>query len=67
MKRFKALFALVMVAAMFAAFALPAAAADLKDLTIENVPQEKLDTTVYLAVSIRGLDNPYIATIKVGM
>ena len=67
MKRFKALCALVMVAALFAAFAVPATAADLKDLTIENVPQEKLDTTVYLAVSIRGLDNPYIATIKVGM
>ncbi len=32
-----------------------------------KIPQEKLDTTLYLAVSIRGLENPYIATIKVGM
>jgi ribose transport system substrate-binding protein len=63
----KRLFTLVMAVAMFAAFVGSAAAADLKDLVIEDVPQEKLDTTVYLAVSIRGLDNPYIATIKVGM
>ncbi|MCL2811164.1 MAG: sugar ABC transporter substrate-binding protein [Clostridia bacterium] len=66
MKRFKALFAVVMAVALFASLTL-SATADLKDFTIENVPQEKLDTTVYLAVSIRGLDNPYIATIKVGM
>lgn len=32
-----------------------------------KIPQEKLDTTLYLGVSIRGLENPYIATIKVGM
>lgn len=32
-----------------------------------KIPQEKLDTTLYMAVSIRGLENPYIATIKVGM
>ena len=64
MKRF---FALLMVAALFATFIVTASAADLKDFTIENVPQEKLDTTVYLAVSIRGLENPYIATIKDGM
>jgi ribose transport system substrate-binding protein len=41
--------------------------ANLKAFKIENVPQEKLDTTLYMAVSIRGLENPYIATIKVGM
>ncbi|MEG1857709.1 MAG: sugar ABC transporter substrate-binding protein [Pseudoflavonifractor sp.] len=32
-----------------------------------KIPQEKLDTTLYIAVSIRGLENPYIATIKTGM
>ena len=32
-----------------------------------QIPQEKLDTTLYLAVSIRGLENPYIATINEGM
>ena len=32
-----------------------------------QIPQEKLDTTLYLAVSIRGLENPYIATINDGM
>jgi len=40
---------------------------NLKAFKIENVPQEKLDTTLYMAVSVRGLENPYIATIKVGM
>lgn len=42
---------------------------NLKDFTIDpaQIPQEKLDTTLYLGVSIRGLENPYIATIKVGM
>ncbi len=46
----------------------PAASVD-KNFTIDptKIPKEKLDTTVYLAVSIRGLENPYIATIKVGM
>ena len=29
-----------------------------------QIPQEKLDTTLYLAVSVRGLENPYIAKIK---
>ena len=39
---------------------------DYKTFTIDpaQIPQEKLDTTLYLAVSIRGLENPYIATIK---
>lgn len=32
-----------------------------------QIPQEKLDTTLYLAVSVRGLENPYIATINDGM
>jgi ribose transport system substrate-binding protein len=41
--------------------------ANLKEFKIDSVPQEKLDTTLYLGVSIRGLENPYIATIKVGM
>ncbi|MDR1801053.1 MAG: sugar ABC transporter substrate-binding protein [Lachnospiraceae bacterium] len=42
---------------------------DYRDFTIDasKIPQEKLDTTLYLAVSVRGLENPYIATIKVGM
>ncbi|MDD3920848.1 MAG: sugar ABC transporter substrate-binding protein [Eubacteriales bacterium] len=40
-----------------------------KDFTIDpsKIPQEKLDTTLYLAVSVRGLENPYIASIKTGM
>lgn len=42
---------------------------DYKSFTIDpsQIPQEKLDTTLYLAVSIRGLENPYIATINDGM
>lgn len=32
-----------------------------------KIPQEKLDTTLYMAVSVRGLENPYIATINDGM
>jgi ABC-type sugar transport system substrate-binding protein len=42
---------------------------DLKNFTIDpaKIPKNKLDTTVYLAVSIRGLENPYIATINEGM
>jgi len=31
------------------------------------IPQEKLDTEVHLAVSVRGLDNPYIVTKIEGM
>lgn len=31
------------------------------------IPAEKLNTTLYLAVSVRGLENPYIATINEGM
>lgn len=42
---------------------------DWANFTIDpaQIPQEKLDTTLYLAVSIRGLENPYIATINEGM
>ena len=42
---------------------------DWANFTIDpaDIPQEKLDTTLYLAVSIRGLENPYIATINEGM
>jgi ABC-type sugar transport system substrate-binding protein len=32
-----------------------------------KIPAAKKNTTVYLAVSIRGLENPYIATINEGM
>lgn len=47
----------------------PAGDIDYKNFTIDpsQIPQEKLDTTLYLAVSIRGLENPYIATINDGM
>lgn len=43
--------------------------ANLKEFKIDpaEIPQEKLDTTLYLAVSVRGLENPYIATINEGM
>ena len=42
---------------------------DWANFTIDpaQIPQEKLDTTLYLAVSVRGLENPYIATINDGM
>ena len=65
MKRMKMLFAVVL--AVVLSISAVACAADYKDFTIQNVPKEKLDTTVYLAVSIRGLENPYIATINEGM
>ncbi len=49
----------------------PAAPADIDYATFKidpsQIPQEKLDTTLYLAVSVRGLENPYIATINDGM
>ncbi len=47
----------------------PSGEVDFATFTIDpsKIPQEKLDTTLYLAVSVRGLENPYIATIKVGM
>ena len=42
---------------------------DWANFTIDpaQIPQEKLDTTLHLAVSVRGLENPYIATINDGM
>lgn len=47
----------------------PQATADYASFVIDagQIPQEKLDTTLYLAVSVRGLENPYIATINDGM
>ena len=43
--------------------------ANLKEFVIDpaEIPQEKLDTTLYIAVSVRDLTNPYIATIAEGM
>lgn len=35
-------------------------------IDVSKIPQEKLNTTLYVAVSIRGLENPYIATIDEG-
>lgn len=42
---------------------------NLKEFVIDpaQIPQEKLDTTLYVAVSVRDLTNPYIATIAEGM
>ena len=42
---------------------------DWSNFTIDpaNIPQEKLDTTLYVACSVRGLENPYIVTITEGM
>jgi ABC-type sugar transport system substrate-binding protein len=44
-------------------------AAELQNFKIDasKIPANKKNTTVYLAVSIRGLENPYIATINEGM
>ena len=36
-------------------------------LDVSAIPQNVLDTTVYLGVSVRGLDNPYIVTKIQGM
>ena len=46
-----------------------ASASDVENFKIDasKIPQEKLDTTLYVAVSVRGLENPYIATIADGM
>jgi ribose transport system substrate-binding protein len=35
-------------------------------IDVSKIPQEKLNTTLYVATSIRGLENPYIATIDEG-
>lgn len=42
---------------------------DWANFTIDpsQIPADKLNTTLYLAVSVRGLENPYIATINDGM
>ena len=47
----------------------PPATTDFANFTIDKakIPADKLGKTVYAAVSIRGLENPYIATIKDGM
>ncbi len=47
----------------------PTAPVDYKTFKIDpsKIPQEKLDTTLYVAASVRGLDNPYIVTIIQGM
>ena len=52
-----------------AAPAAPAGPIDYKTFKIDpsKIPQEKLNTTLYVAASVRGLDNPYIVTIIQGM
>jgi len=52
-----------------ASSAVPYTADELKNFKIDpaKIPAAKKSTTVYLAVSIRGLENPYIATINEGM
>ena len=68
MKKALALVLALMLVISCAAFA-EVDYSNLKDFVIDpaEIPQEKLDTTLYLAVSVRGLENPYIATIKDGM
>ncbi len=64
-------FTAVALAALMAAssMGMMAYAEDLAGFKIDpaSIPQEKLDTTLYVACSIRGLENPYINTIKLGM
>lgn len=69
MKKLLALIVAVMMIIPFGAAFAEADYANLKDFRIDpaEIPQEKLDTTLYLAVSVRGLENPYIATIYEGM
>jgi len=62
--------AIAMTAALaVSSLAMTVSAEDWKEFKIDpaEIPQEKLDETVYVACSIRGLENPYINTIKVGM
>lgn len=68
MKKILALVLTLMLVLSCAAFA-EVDYANLKEFKIDpaEIPQEKLDTTLYLAVSVRGLENPYIATINEGM
>ena len=68
----KKLLSLVLALALVLGICATALAADysnLKEFKIDPsaIPQDKLDTTLYLGVSIRGLENPYIATINDGM
>jgi ribose transport system substrate-binding protein len=35
-------------------------------IDVTKIPKEKLNTTLYVAASVRGLENPYIATIDEG-
>jgi ribose transport system substrate-binding protein len=65
----KMLSALILAFVVLVSSAAYAADTDYKNFTIDpaKISKEKLDTTVYLAVSIRGLENPYIATINEGM
>ena len=66
----KKLVALVLAVVMLSCCAISLAeTVDYANFKIDpaQIPQEKLDTTLYLAVSVRGLENPYIATINEGM
>jgi ribose transport system substrate-binding protein len=47
----------------------PAGPVDYANFRIDpsQIPQEKLDTTLYVGASVRGLTNPYIVTIIDGM
>jgi ABC-type sugar transport system substrate-binding protein len=67
-RRFKITAALALALVALAAAVAFAADVD-KNFTIDpaKISKDKLNTTVYLAVSIRGLENPYIATINEGM
>ena len=64
----KKLLAIALAAGVFGTSAM-AADVDYSTFKIDpaQIPQEKLDTTLSVGVSIRGLENPYINTIKVGM
>lgn len=68
MKKSKAML-LAAIMAVGTMSATVAAEENWKDFKIDpsQIPQEKLDTTISVACSIRGLENPYINTIKVGM
>lgn len=68
MKKILALVLALMLVISCAAFA-EVDYANLKEFKIDpaQIPQEKLDTTLYVAVSVRDLTNPYIANIATGM
>jgi ribose transport system substrate-binding protein len=69
MRKFRTVLALSMAFLILSAVTAFAADTDYKNFTIDpaKISTDKLGTTVYLAVSIRGLENPYIATINEGM